>query len=375
MLSIGVFGTSAKKDEKRVPLHPGHFSDIPETLRNHMYFEQGYGLRFGLSDEELSGQCGGVMDRSSLFSKCDIALLAKPTLKDFEDMADGTIHWGWPHCVQQQAITQVAIDKKLTLIAWEAMHSWSADGNWQGHTFQKNNEIAGYAAVQHAMNLIGIDGHYGPQRKAVVLGYGSVAQGAIKALQLRGVSKITVLAHRDQPLPKDRPDNLKFYSFSQDTDNTLKVSNGMDTQSIIEFLTKADIIVNGVLQDTNNPWMFVGEDETQLLKHGILIIDVSCDEGMGFAFARPTSFAAPIFRAGPATYYAVDHTPSYLWQAASWEISKSVVAYLDTVMRGEESWENDQTIKRAIEIKNGVIVNEKILSFQNRADIYPHDVM
>ena len=59
-----------------------------------------------------------------------------PVKEDFDDMKEGMIHWGWPHCVQQRDITQTAIDRKLTLIAWEAMHSWSEhEGNWQKHTF------------------------------------------------------------------------------------------------------------------------------------------------------------------------------------------------------------------------------------------------
>jgi alanine dehydrogenase len=67
---------------------------------------------------------------------------------------------------------------------------------------------------------------------------------------------------------------------------------------------------------------------------------------------------------GNATYYAVDHTPSYLWRSASWEISKVVVPYLEKVIGGPERWEEDETLRRAIEIKGGEIRNPKILSFK-----------
>jgi alanine dehydrogenase len=103
-----------------------------------------------------------------------------------------------------------------------------------------------------------------------------------------------------------------------------------------------------------------------------LIVDVSCDEGMGFSFARPTPFTAPMFKVGHVNYYAVDHTPSYLWDSASWEISNSLLPYLPIVMGGPDRWAESETIQRAIEIREGVIQNPKILSFQNRREAYPH---
>jgi alanine dehydrogenase len=106
---------------------------------------------------------------------------------------------------------------------------------------------------------------------------------------------------------------------------------------------------------------------------GTLIVDVSCDEGMGFSWARPTTFADPTFVVGDnALYYAVDHSPSYLWNSATWEISEALLPFLPTVMGGPEAWEATPTVRRAIEIRDGVIQNPAILSFQGRAPQYPH---
>ena len=101
-------------------------------------------------------------------------------------------------------------------------------------------------------------------------------------------------------------------------------------------------------------------------------MDVSCDEGMGFYFAKPTTFKEPMFKVGKIHYYAVDHTPSYLWNSASWEISNSLIPYLPIVMGGPASWKESETVRRAIEIRDGVVQNPKILSFQNRSAAYPH---
>ena len=159
LLTVGVFATSQKEHERRVPIHPEQLSWIDEDVRRHLIFETDYGVPFGVSNETIQSLSGGLAPRAELFDRCDIALLAKPVEADFAQMKEGTIHWGWPHCVQQRAITQTAIDRRLTLIAWEAMHRWSQHGDWQMHIFHNNNEMAGYAGVLHAMNLAGIDGH------------------------------------------------------------------------------------------------------------------------------------------------------------------------------------------------------------------------
>jgi alanine dehydrogenase len=71
-------------------------------------------------------------------------------------------------------------------------------------------------------------------------------------------------------------------------------------------------------------------------------------------------------------YYAVDHSPSYLWNSATWEISEALLPFLRTVLTGPGAWDADPTIRRAIEIRDGVIQNPAILTFQDRAPKYPH---
>jgi alanine dehydrogenase len=94
---------------------------------------------------------------------------------------------------------------------------------------------------------------------------------------------------------------------------------------------------------------------------------------MGFAFARPTSFEQPMLTVGDGVaYYAVDHSPTYLWNSATWGISEALIPYLRTVMDGPSSWDQDETIRQAIEIREGIVQNPKILSFHGRSPEYPH---
>ena len=74
-------------------------------------------------------------------------------------------------------------------------------------------------------------------------------------------------------------------------------------------------------------------------------------------------------------YYAVDHSPSYLWNSATWENSAAVIPFLRTVLEGGAAWDADETMSRAIEIRDGLVVNPAILSFQGRAAEPPYAVV
>lgn len=375
-LSLGVMGTSRKESEFRLPIHPRHFEAIPPDLRESIFLEDGYASRFGTKARELEEYFGGVRPRQQLVDDCDVILLPKPLAEDLTELRRGQVLWGWPHCVQDEKLTQNAVDQRLTLIAWEAMNLWGSDGAFRLHVFHKSNELAGYCSVLHALQLIGITGQYGRRLRAAVISFGATGRGAITALTAFGIQDVTVLTQREPAQVESPVHSATFFRFEPDGDGDLDVVSDEGSRPMVEVLAEHDIVVNCVLQDPETPHMFVINDDLDRFAGGKLIIDVSCDRGMGFEWARPTTFSDPMFTVGDGThYYAVDHSPSYLWNSATWEISEALLSFLPTVMAGPKAWDEQDTIRRAIEIRDGVIQNPKILSFQNRSPDYPHERM
>ena len=376
-LSLGVLARSGKPDEYRLPIHPLHIERIAPELRARMSFERGYGDRFGITDRQLAAQVGRVAGREQVLAECEVVLLPKPQVADLAALRQGQVLWGWPHCVQNEQITQLAIDQHLTLIAFEAMNHWHSDGSFGLHVFHKNNELAGYCSVLHALQLIGSTGDYGRRLRAAVIGFGATARGAVTALNAHGVHDIDVLTNRETAAVGSPIHSARMMHFDHDNANPRRseVLTEDGSRPLADFLAEHDIIVNCVLQDTNAPLTFLIEDDLTLLAPGSLIVDVSCDEGMGFSWARPTSFAEPTFPVGnDVTYYAVDHSPSYLWNSATWEISEALLPYLATVLAGPATWPEDPTIQRSIEIQDGIIRNPNVLLFQQRSPNYPHEI-
>ncbi|GAB2724513.1 N(5)-(carboxyethyl)ornithine synthase [Arthrobacter bambusae] len=313
--------------------------------------------------------------REELIADSDVILLPKPQPEDLADLRDGQVLWGWPHCVQDRAITQLAIDKKLTLIAFEAMNHWASDGGFGLHVFHKNNELAGYCSVIHALALTGSTGDYGRRLSAVVIGFGATARGAVTALNAHGIHDVQVLTNRGVAAVGSPIHSVRIVQFDHDQNAPFlsEVITDRGRLPLAPFLAASDIVVNCTLQDPNSPLTYLRTEDLDAFQPGSLIVDVSCDEGMGFSWARTTTFAEPMFTVGEhINYYAVDHSPSYLWNSSSWEISEALLPFLETVISGPEAWDASETISRAIEIRDGIIRNPDVLQFQGRSADYPH---
>ena len=162
---------------------------------------------------------------------------------------------------------------------------------------RSQQRLAGYCGVLHALQLVGVDGAYGPPRSALILGFGSVSRGAAFALRGRGFTDLTFLTQRPPHLVRDRLFGARHRQMKRGRtaeEGLREVDRNGDERPLIEALGEADLIINGTLQDTDAPLMFCRPGEEDRLRPGSVIIDVSCDRGMGFPFAvRPLSKSPP----------------------------------------------------------------------------------
>lgn len=375
-LSIGIFGHSSLENEYRLPIHPGHFQRIEPEIAGFLFIETGYGTKFDMTDDELAPHVGGILSRAELIAQCDVTLLPKMQPTDLAELRDGQTVWGWPHCVQDAEIAQLAIDKKLTLIAFEAMNHWSSDGSFGLHVFHKNNELAGYASVIHSLQLMGATGDYGRRLTAAVIGFGATARGAVTALNAHGIHDVRVLTMRNVSAVASPIHSAQMVQIDHEDDEAGGSFVTIDDEGrfkLAPYLAESDIVVNCTLQDPENPIVYLNAEDLEAFRPGSLIVDVSCDEGMGFSWAKPTTFDDPMFVVGNQVhYYAVDHTPSLLWNSATWEISDALLAYIEPVMAGPDAWQENETLRKAIEIQDGIVLNKAVLAFQNRDENYPY---
>jgi len=375
LLTLGMLARSSMKHERRLPIHPRHLDRIDPDIRARMLVEHGYGADFHVEPGYVESRVGRVAERSEVIESADVLLLPKPHAADLEALPHGRVLWGWPHCVQDALITQTAIDRRLTLIAFGAMNHWTSTGDLSLHVFHQNNELAGYCSVLHALSLVGLTGDYGPRLTAVVIGFGATARGAVTALKAQGIHDIQVLTQRGVATVGSPMHSAHLVRLDTDGHPTHLSEVQLPDGNVVLplFLASHDIVVNCTRQDVAAPLTYLRTEDLKPFAAGSLIIDVSCDEDMGFEWAKPTGFDEPMFTVGQGVnYYAVDHSPSYLWKSATWEMSEAILPFLRTVVEGPSAWAKNLTISRAIEIQDGVVKDPRILNYQGREALYPH---
>lgn len=317
MLSVG-FPISKKENEKRRALHVNDICHIkyPECL----YIEKGYGEVLGCADNEYSAKGVHIVSRKETLDK---DIICDPKIGDAEYLNElsGQTIFGWIHAVQNKDITEKIINGKLTAYAWEDMYESGR------HSFWRNNEIAGEAAVFHAYMCHGIFPYH---TKAAVLGRGNTARGAVKTLNYMGAD-VSVYDRKTEELFRQE---LPFY----------------------------DVVVNSILWDTSRKDHIIYRNDLKRMKKGSLIIDISCDKCGGIETSVPTTIENPIYDVDGITHYVVDHTPSLFWKSASESISEVVARFIDELIEDKPSDE----LQKAKCIEYGHILDKRILSFQNR---------
>jgi N5-(carboxyethyl)ornithine synthase len=311
------FPIPRKPGERRRAILP--FQVAALKTPGELIFETGYGDILGVDDGVYRQAGAMVADRASVCA-CPFICNPKPVLTD-EYLVRGKTLFGWIHAVQGRAITDVLVAREMTAIAWEDMYE--ADR----HCFWRNNEIAGEAAVVHALLEWG---RLPYECRVAVVGRGNVARGAVRMLERYGCRTI-VYDRKTSPLLR-------------------------------EEIGRFDIVVNAVLWDVFRTDHLVYEADLARMKPGSLIVDISCDPHMGVESSRATTMAEPVYWHQGILHYAVDNTPSLFFRSASECIGEKLVPFLDDVVRGRA---ND-VLERATVIRHGRILDERIRRFQNR---------
>ena len=191
-------GRSQKENERRLPLHPrAPRPRCRPTCGERIYLETGYGERFGVADDELRELVAGVRTREQLVAECDVILLPKPLHGDVAELRDG------PGAVGLAALRagrgahpaghrpaahpdRVRGDEPLEAATGRSTCTCSTRTTSWPATARCCTPCSSPAST----------GDYGRRLRAVVIGFGATARGAVTALNALGVHDVDVLTHR-----------------------------------------------------------------------------------------------------------------------------------------------------------------------------------
>lgn len=321
MRRIG-FVISGKENEGRRALIPKDIMKVRH--KEYLCFEEGYALHMGVPDSAYTSFGCSIRPTHEVY-QCEVICNPKaPELNERTLFGHGQLLFGWIHAVQGRSITDFLLERQMTAIAWEEMYE---DGR---HCFWRNNEIAGQAAVIHALRYLG---RLPQGLNVAVIGRGNCARGALKVLSQLGVT-------------------VKTYD---------RKTEGLLRRELSDF----DIVVNAVTWDVFRTDHILYAEDLKRMRPGSMIIDISCDAHMGIETSVPTTISDPIYIRDGILHYAVDHTPAIFYKTATESISEVVSKYIDMIVEGNLN----HCLRDATIIADGRILDERIIRFQKRPPI------
>jgi len=318
MRTIG-FVMSRKENERRRALLPHDLKNI--TNKVSLYFAKGYGEIFGISDDAFLAMGANVVSEDEVYSQEIICNLKAPELSEQAFFSEGQTLFGWIHAIQGRSITDFLLERKMTAIAWEDMYEGGL------HSFWRNNEIAGEAAILHSLLFFG---KLPSDCTAAIVGRGCCGRGAFRILSQLG-GEIVV--------------------YDRKTIHKLRNEIG-----------RYDLVVNAVLWDIFRDDHLIYKEDLAKMKPGSMIVDISCDTGMGVETSHDTTINDPVYEVDGIIHYAVDHTPALFYRTATESISSVVCTYIDDLVEERKNL----VLENATVIKAGVILDDKISRFQKR---------
>jgi len=317
---------SHKNGEKRRAILPEDVCALKHPAQ--LYFESGYGLSVGASDEEYIAAGAHVVSREEAM-KCDIIADVKLGDADYLDqIAPGKLMFGWAHTVQNLDFTSDMLNNNHTVVAWEEIFE---DGRY---IFYRNREVAGEAAVLHGFRYCGRMPY---DSRVAILGNGQTAKGAMRILHGLGAT-VDVYGRRQEQLFRK-----KMYEY--------------------------DVLVNCVMWDTSREDRIIYKEDLKKFKPGTLIIDVSCDPELEIETSRPTKIEDPVYTVDGVIHYAVDNTPGMFPITVTKVLSRGIGKYIDIVVESEFE-DYPENLKKAVVIKDGSILDERIRAFREKRGVF-----
>ncbi len=320
------FVISHKNGEQRRAILPEDAAQL--KYPGQLYFETGYGVSVGASDEEYIAAGCHVVSREEAMA-CDIIADVKLGDADYLDkIVPGKLMFGWAHTVQNIDFTSDMLNNSHTVIAWEEIFE---DGRY---IFYRNREVAGEAAVLHAFRYCGRMPY---DSRVAILGNGQTAKGAMRILHGLGAT-VDVYGRRQEQLFRKK---------------------------MFEY----DVLVNCVMWDTAREDRIIYKEDLKKFKPGTLIIDVSCDPELEIETSRPTTIEDPIYTIDGVIHYAVDNTPGMFPITVTKVLSRGIGKYIDIVIESDFE-EYPENLKKAVVIKDGSIRDERIRAFREKRGIF-----
>lgn len=355
-----------KEGEYRVICTPMEVKSIV-AAGHEVWAQHDCGKMAGFPDEKYEEAGAKVIATAEeMWANCDfVAKVKEFTDCEYPLMRENQLILGCIHPAGHPEEVTALLEKKVIAFTAEDAHRYGSP----------NCEAAGKQGALFGLeSMLTINGGKGmyvggfagaPAMRVVILGGGTVGQGALQVLHALG-ARVTVMDINVGILRQLK----NQYNGSIDT-------MFCNQETIASVLPQTDMVLNCVKWPKERKDFLITKDMLKLMEPGSVLVDISNDEPGAIESSHETHHDNPRYVVNGVVHYCVSNIPGAVANSTSVAYAAEMLPMLLSIMnRGvEETCVRDGYYRRSLTAYKGYLTHEETSALQGRPWIRPEELL
>ena len=355
-MKIGV-PKEIKAQESRIGLTPQSVKELTSNghkvlIENNGGFEAGFD-----NDQYLSAGAKIVNKAEDIFNDAEIIVKVKePQLNEVKMIRENQIVFTYLHLAAAKQLTQGLINSKSICIAYETV----TDQYGRLPLLAPMSAVAGRMSVQAGAHCLEknqkgrgllLGGAPGVESGTVViLGGGVVGENA--AIIATGMQANVHIVDKSEKRLKELTQKFGDKIIPQQSDNI----------DLDKLISKADLLVGGVLIPGAEAPKLVTKDMLKLMKRGSVIVDVAIDQGGCVETSKPTTHANPTYIVDDIVHYCVANMPGGVPRTSTLALNKVTLPFLKKLAKEgyQKALKDDPNFLAGLNVCKGNVTHKAV---------------
>ena len=370
-MKIGV-PKEIKPQEHRIGLTPESVK-ILTSNGNEVLVENNGGFEAGFDNEQYEKAGAKIIDKAEdIFNDAEIIVKVKePLSNEVKMIRENQIVFTYLHLAAAKELTQGLINSKAICIAYETV----TDNNGRLPLLAPMSAVAGRMSVQAGAHCLeknqngrglllggapGVEGG-----TVVILGGGVVGENA--ATIATGMQAKVHIVDKSEKRLKQLTDIFGNKIIPEQSDNV----------DLKKLISKADLLVGGVLIPGAEAPKLVTKDMLKLMKRGSVIVDVAIDQGGCVETSKPTTHADPTYIVDDVVHYCVANMPGGVPRTSTLALNKATLPFLSRLAKDgyKKALNDDHNFLAGLNVHKGNVTHKAVADTFGHKYISPNEVL
>ena len=370
-MKIGV-PREIKPQENRIGLTPESVKSLVSN-GHEVLIESNGGFEAGFDNDQYKSAGAKIVENAAdIFNDAEIIVKVKePLSNEVKMIRENQIVFTYLHLAAAKELTQGLINSKAICIAYETV----TDNNGRLPLLAPMSAVAGRMSVQAGAHCLeknqngrglllggapGVEGG-----TVVILGGGVVGENA--ATIATGMQAKVHIVDKSEKRLKQLTDIFGNKIIPEQSANV----------DLKKLISKADLLVGGVLIPGAEAPKLVTKDMLKLMKRGSVIVDVAIDQGGCVETSKPTTHADPTYIVDDVVHYCVANMPGGVPRTSTLALNKATLPFLSRLAKDgyKKALNDDHNFLAGLNVHKGNVTHKAVADTFGHKYISPNEVL